>query len=78
MKQREEFSDIEKWLENGTKIETPVRWNAGSRTPPRRPFDFLASFQKRIPRSKPSTNSFSAHEIDHVSSRNFYNNELCR
>ncbi|RHN66740.1 hypothetical protein MtrunA17_Chr3g0094821 [Medicago truncatula] len=49
LKQREEFFEIEKWLENGTN---------------------LASFQKSIPPSKPmpkpmpSTDSFSAHEID--------------
>jgi hypothetical protein len=31
LKQREEFVEIEKWLENGTKIETQVRWDVRSR-----------------------------------------------
>jgi hypothetical protein len=64
---------IDNWLKNGTVIKTP-KLDVVSRTPPKRPYHFLTSFKKHIPRSRPklklSADSFSTHEIDHVSTRN--------
>ncbi|WJX62114.1 hypothetical protein P8452_47144 [Trifolium repens] len=42
-----------------------------SLTPPRSPFASLSSLQKHISLSKPSLDPFSAHEIDHIPTRNY-------
>lgn len=76
-KPRKVLSNIDNLLK-GKKDKTPLRQDVGcavqqlaSPTPPRSPFAMLSSLQKHISRSKPSVDPFSAHEIDHVSTRDY-------
>ncbi|KAK7261865.1 hypothetical protein RIF29_28188 [Crotalaria pallida] len=76
-KPRKALSNIDNWLK-GMKNKTPLKQDVGypvqqsaSPTPPRSPFAALSSLQKHISRSKPSVDPFSAHEIDHLSSRDY-------
>ncbi|XP_028191473.1 centromere protein C-like isoform X2 [Glycine soja] len=51
-------------------VQCPVQQLA-SPTPPRSPFASLSLLQKHISQSKQSMDPFSAHEIDHLSSKNY-------
>ncbi|KAK7399660.1 hypothetical protein VNO78_10847 [Psophocarpus tetragonolobus] len=51
-------------------VQCPVQQLA-SPTPPRSPFTLLSSLKQHILRSRLSMNPFSAHEIDHLSGKNY-------
>ncbi|KAL5061596.1 hypothetical protein RYX36_023333 [Vicia faba] len=68
-------SDISNLLK-GIDIKTPLRQDVGysekqlaSPTPPRSPSVLFSTMQKHISHSKPSVDPFSAHEIDHGSTK---------
>lgn len=74
--QKEEFSEIHKWLDSGTKIDLPPRWDVASRKPQRKPFDFLASFQTSIPRSIPEAKPSTVSILPRVESSHMKHQEI--
>ncbi|RDY01601.1 Centromere protein C, partial [Mucuna pruriens] len=76
-KPRKALSDIDNLLK-GMNNKTPLRKavqcpveQLASPTPPRSPFASLLSLQKHISQSRQSMDPFSAHGIDHLSSKNY-------